>query len=370
MKKGLRILHVINELQMGGAARLVADISHYMSATKDVEVGIITLRNSDNSEIYRYIKNHPHIKLYDLSGGRVYSLSKIRKIRKIMSGYDIVHAHLFPGGYLAALARTGKKCPVVYTEHSTHNRRREKKLFRPVERFVYSRYSATAAISAATRDSLSNWLKKDKYSKKIHTIPNGTDLSRFHNRDVSSQSGMDLFGKEGKAIIMISRFTESKDHTSLIKALPHIENQDAFVVFVGDGKTMESCKRLAEETGVTDRCIFLGNRGDIPELVGASYIGVQSSNWEGFGLTAIEMMAGGLPVIASDVPGLRNVVKGAGILFDKGDFKALANEINKLLADKETYMVVKQKCITRSLQYDIKNTADSYFDLYSRFIEI
>lgn len=287
-----------------------------------------------------------------------------------MSGYDIVHAHLFPGGYLAAIARTGKKCPVIYTEHSTHNRRREKKLFRPVERFVYSRYSATAAISSATRDSLSNWLKKDKYSKKIHTIPNGTDLSRFHNTDSTPQNGKALFGKDGKAIIMISRFTESKDHASLIKALPLIEDRDAFVVFVGDGKTMKDCQNLAEETGVSDRCVFLGNRGDIPELVGASHIGVQSSNWEGFGLTAIEMMAGGLPVIASDVPGLKNVVDGAGILFKKGDFKALAREINKLLADKETYMEVKQKCIARSRQYDIKNTADSYLDLYSRFTEI
>jgi glycosyltransferase involved in cell wall biosynthesis len=95
-----------------------------------------------------------------------------------------------------------------------------------------------------------------------------------------------------------------------------------------------------------------------------SYIGVQSSHWEGFGLTAVEMMAAGLPVIASNVEGLKQVVDGAGELFTCGDERELAQIVNLLLNDEDMYKEMQQKCLSRAKLYDIHATVEAYLKIY------
>lgn len=119
---------------------------------------------------------------------------------------------------------------------------------------------------------------------------------------------------------MVARFAPSKDQATIIRALLLLD-KDVRVRFVGDGETRPECERLAKELGVEDRVDFMGMQSKIPQLIAESYIGIQSSNWEGFGLTAVEMMACGKPVIATNVDGLKQVVEGTGLLFPVGDEK-------------------------------------------------
>ena len=95
-----------------------------------------------------------------------------------------------------------------------------------------------------------------------------------------------------------------------------------------------------------------------------SYIGVQSSIWEGFGLTAVELMAAHKPVVATNVNGLKQVVEGAGCLFEVGDSKTLAFHLNKLLKDKSLYTTLADRCYERAKQYDIKNMVIRYQEVY------
>lgn len=367
MNRPLKILHIINELQMGGAPRLVTDIAKHIADKTPHSVGVLTIRDSLDSDLYKAIKAHPEISLYDLSGESTLSLSTLRKIRRIIRKYDVVHAHLFPSGYIAAIAKSGG-VPVVYTEHSTHNRRRDRKYFRPVERWIYSRYDATASISDQTHAALDAWLHSRKVRKNMQTILNGTALDRFATKPEELYP-FEVFGREGRPVIMISRFVASKDQATLIRSIPHFADTGLYVVFVGEGESLEECKALARNLGVESRCMFLGVRGDIPRLVGASFIGVQSSHWEGFGLTAIEMMAGGLPVVASDVPGLGDIVRGAGVLFPQGDAKALADAVNSLAANQQEYQAVTVRCLERAKAYDISVTVEKYVSLYHEVLD-
>ena len=156
---------------------------------------------------------------------------------------------------------------------------------------------------------------------------------------------------------MVSRFTEAKDHATVLRAMKHIATPGVTLAFAGTGATMDSCRRLALELGIQNQVLFLGDRDDAQALMAQASIGVQSSHWEGFGLTAVEFMAAGTPVVASDVEGLRQVVEGAGIVFPQGDYVALARTIDLLFTDSELYSSCVYGGKSRAGEYSIKNTA-------------
>jgi glycosyltransferase involved in cell wall biosynthesis len=89
-----------------------------------------------------------------------------------------------------------------------------------------------------------------------------------------------------------------------------------------------------------------------------------SSHWEGFGLAAVEGMASGKPVIASDIDGLREVVSDAGVLFPHEDYQQLATEITKLTTDTDYYQIVATRCHTRALNFDISKMVEGYDKAY------
>ncbi len=94
-----------------------------------------------------------------------------------------------------------------------------------------------------------------------------------------------------------------------------------------------------------------------------------SSHFEGLSLSSVEGLSVGKPFIASDVDGLREVVKGAGVLFPHEDDKALAEEILKLEASEHYYNQVAQACYKRAQDYDISKMVDAYADVYRRMME-
>lgn len=363
----MKILYVINSLEIGGAQRLLADMLKSMARDRNIETGVITFQSSKDSGIYRKVKENSKIKFYDLSERKLSLYRLIRAIRNISKDYDLIHAHLFPAGYLATLAN-GRRKPVIYTEHSTHNRRREKRYLRKVERFFYNRFASIVAISDSVKENLNHWLESSAIDNKTIVIPNGIDIEMFRN--AAKGTLQKITGTDKKIIIMVSRFTAAKDQATLIRALKHLEDTDIIAVFVGEGETLDGCKELAVTEGVEDRVFFLGPRDDIPSLLTDSIIGVQSSNWEGFGLAVIEMMASGLPVISSNVSGLADVVSGSGILFKRGDDEELAKVINDLINDEMALQHYHKLSEARASEYDINATCDAHKNLYRKIIAI
>lgn len=337
-------------MEVGGAQRLLSDLIP-IQKEQGIDVAILVNEMSEN-ELIKKITDIG-VTVFTVNSTNFKSPLCISKIRNYIKNFEVVHVHLFPSLYWVALASIGLDVKLIYTEHSTSNRRRNRPYLRPIEKFIYNRYKKVVSISDQTQDALKKWLGLDE--KKFIVINNGVDIQAF-NIPVSKV--------KPKSLIMISRFVAAKDQECLIKAMSLLDN-DVTLQLVGDGENLEYCRNLAIQEGVIDRIEFLGTRSDVGELISKSYIGVQSSNWEGFGLTAVEIMAAGKPVIASDVAGLRQVVEGAGILFPKGDYKTLAKKIKDLLYDEEKYRVVSSKCKIRSLSYDVKTMAESYRKLYS-----
>lgn len=344
----MKILHVINSMEIGGAQRLLSELLPFQSEKEDVT--LLVFKRLNNEFEKKIIE--AGIPIISLDENNFYNPAIIIRMRRILRNFSIIHVHLFPSLYLAATAAVGLDVKLVYTEHSTSNSRRNKPVLRPIERYIYRRYSRIISISQQTQEALAAWIGED--SGRFVVINNGVNLQCF-----TSQTKPVI----PDSIIMVSRFAPSKDQETLIRALTRLDTR-VILRLVGDGETLGRCMLLAIEEGVSDRIEFLGSRQDIPELVAESYIGVQSSNWEGFGLTAVELMAAGKPVIASDVDGLKQIVEGAGEIFHKGNFEELAHKISRLLDNKDYYNIVAQKCKERSKLYDINKMAQSYINLY------
>lgn len=348
----MKLLHIISSLEIGGAQRLLSDLLPIQKQQGlDVELLVnVRVENDFTAKIQEV-----GVKIMSLEEPNLYRFSNIFRLRKIIKGYDVVHVHLFPSVYWVALASIGLKVKLVYTEHSTSNRRREKNYFRPIEKFVYHQYDKIISISQQTQEALQQWLQSS--DDRFVVVNNGVDTKRFSSIRCTVIP---------KSLIMVSRFVSAKDQETLIRAVKYLD-MDVVLRLVGDGENMDYCKQVAKEEGVSDRVEFLGSRSDVSELIAESYIGVQSSNWEGFGLTAVELMAAGKPVIASDVEGLKQVVDGAGIVFSRGNVSELSEKIAQLLMDKEYYEAVASACKQRAMRYDISVMASEYKSVYYGF---
>lgn len=348
----MKILHIINSMDIGGAQKLLSELLPEINHNIEIDIEVLVFNLTGSKFEKTLIDSGIPVHSIDTSEK---SIGAVFKIREWIKKYDIIHAHLFPTLYYVAIANIGIGKTLIYTEHSTSNKRRGKWYTWPLEYCIYSRYDKIIGISPQTIDNLNAWIGWDRESNHTIVIENGVSLNSF------KLDAIDF--KEEKIVLMVSRFTGAKDQKTLIRAIPFI-NKDLTIAFAGEGKTLEECKSLANSLNVSDRCLFLGNRDDVPKLMASSFVGVQSSHWEGFGLTAVEFMAMHKPVIASDVEGLRQIVEGAGIVFPHEDYQALAESINSLYKNQKLYSDTADKCLYRSKFYDVVQTAIRYYELY------
>ena len=199
----------------------------------------------------------------------------------------------------------------------------------------------------------------------VCTVSNGIDTRAF----AAARPDAEICRKYDGCtrLIMVARFAAAKDHATVIRAMKLLPSE-CHLFFVGDGPRRGECERMAKELQLEARVHFMGMRADVAQLLKSCHIGIMSSHWDGFGLAAVEAMAARLPVAASDVEGLREVVDGAGLLFGCGDASELASQVRRLIADPDFYDRTSEACFARACEYDISATARAYESIYKQLI--
>lgn len=358
----MKLLHVINNLQGGGAEKMLSDLLPIQVNNKH-DVYLLLLNNKNPKFTEALLNKNIKIRILDEYKNFFHKLLNIRKFVKSNS-FDVIHVHLFPSLYYIAFATLGLNTTLIYTEHSTSNRRRKYKIFKYIERIIYNRYDKIICISEQTKLNLENHLNNSSIKKKLICISNGIILPEI--KDVPEKN---LPRQLDIKIIMIGRFEKQKDQVTLIKAVKYLPD-NVKIYFAGTGSLESKCKELAAEEKLTDKIHFLGFQNDIISVLKQMDIAVLSSNWEGFGLSAVESMALGIPTIGSDVPGLSEVLNNGGILFEKGNEIKLAEKINKLIYDHEFYLEISKKGFNKAKQYDINKMNSEYIKIYKETIKI
>lgn len=307
------------------------------------------------------------IKIYAPLQASIYSPLHVRHLAAHLRAcsYDIVHVHLFPARLWVALAARAANvtAPLVTTEHSTYNRRR-RRVYRPMDRWIYAQYRCIACISDAATEALVQWLPE--VAGKARTCPNGVDVDSFVNLPPASKDVLFSLPQTCPVLLSVGRMAHPKDHATVIRALGLI--REPHLVLVGVGPMLKEYQELAQNLGVAQRVHFLGRRADVPQLMKAADIYVQSSRWEGFGIAALEAMASGLPVVATRVPGLAELVGEAGLLFEPGDHYQLAGHLSTLLGDNELRTRLAVASQVHAATFSLEKTLDCYQTLYQELL--
>ena len=350
----MRIVQFITSLRTGGAERLVTDLSVcFRKAGHDVSLLLL-----DGSVT-------PFLEELKSAGIQVTALSKgyrsmrnpflvFKLIRFLKEGrFDIIHSHNTSCQFLAAVASLFLPLTMVTTEHNTSNRRRGWSLFKPLDRWMYSRYKKVFCVGEETLSRLSDYLGSS-VSDKVVLARNGINLKKFSeaipDKEISSV--------EGFKVIMVAAFRAQKDQETLIRSMA-LSPEDYHLFLVGgvdlpeDEPNLDKCLALTKELGLTDRVSFMGKRSNVPSLLAAADVVVLSTHYEGMSLSVIEGMASGKPFVASDVMGVREQVKEAGILFPEGNEAALADVLKSLRDDSILAGEVSKNCLEKASKYDI-----------------
>lgn len=358
----MKILQVIDGLGTGGAEKLMVDIVPLL-ANAENQVDVVLLDDTV-TPFFQELEKSGTCNIITLGKG-FYNPLYIWKLSRLLRGYDLVHVHLFPAQYFAAFAKiiSRSKAKFIFTEHNTTNRRIENPKFRRIENFIYSCYDKIICITPEVKDSLLRHLLQQ--SANFEVITNGIDTQKFANAEATSRASFSLSFAD-KLLVMVAGFREQKDHDTIISALEYLPKHYKLLL-VGDGKRRKILEELTEKLQLTEQVIFLGVRSDVAQIYKMCDVAILSSHWEGFGLAAVEAMAAGVPLIASRVAGLSQVVGEGGLLFTQGDSKDFTEKV--IYLENEAYKKeLIEKGLSRASQFDIHFMVERLKKLYKSLV--
>lgn len=365
----MKILHIINNLGSGGAEKLLEEYIPILNSGNNIKAEILLL--TDVGNVFSDSLERKNVIISTIKYRNKYDLRNIIEIAKFINSncFDIVHSHIFPTQYWVALAKCfvkNRNVKFVTTEHNTHNRRREMTLLKPIEKYIYSKYDFIISISEKTQINLINWLNiRDRSSDKFQVIENGVSIEKI-KQSIPYNKG-DLvkdYNDNTKLICMVGRFSEAKDQPTIIRSLINLPSH-VHLLLIGEGALKDNCMNLAERLGLSNRVHFLGFRTDVHRILKTVDIVILSSFWEGMSLASIEGLASGKPFVASNVPGLVEIVRNVGIVFNPGDSNELSSIINRLLTNEVDYNFVANRCINESEKYSINIMVEKIIRVYS-----
>ncbi|MBX9993186.1 glycosyltransferase [Priestia aryabhattai] len=355
----MKVAHIVSHLDTGGAEKLVAEISNLMVPC-GVKIKVITLFNGRGVPFQ--ILDKDNIELIELNYSSKYNPKIARELYKLTRDCDIVHTHTYYAQLYASIFIP--KIKLVTTEHSTNNNRRGKKIMRIFDYLMYRRYMKIICISEATKNSLNKWLKSTKDKSII--IHNGVNLSKY--LDASSIPRAELGVDKSKIILTcVGRLEKAKNQEALIRAFKGVDVDAAILLLIGHGQKEKELKELVKELKLNDKVIFLGQRNDVERILKTSDIFILPSLWEGFGLSAVEAVAAGLPLLLSNVAGLKDVINALNAkvdYFDPVDVSDITLKINEMCNDTinvgQTYSIRKDKLESYSLDNMVNKYLESY----------
>ena len=190
-------------------------------------------------------------------------------------------------------------------------------------------------------------------------IANGCDIRNISRRAAATRAHRPA--GDARRVLMVARLDPIKDQATLLRAFAVARLPGWQLQLVGEGPERLRLETLALELGLDPAAVFLGRRADIPELLGqADLFAFSTTAAEGFGIALIEALAAGLPVIASDVPACREVLRdgAAGELLPPGDSAAWAAHIAELISSPEKRHEIVERARNHAAAYDIRNTSE------------
>lgn len=350
----------------GGVETSVAALTNALTE-KGHQVYIASFTNSDENELMSRL-DIPENNIIHLGTLKRNYLIKILKLRKIikLNDFDIIHTHLFHPGLIGRLAAIRLSAASVATEHSTFfNWWRWRHVI--TDRILAASTDAHIAVSRSAAATLA--ARTGISPNTIHVVPNAFDASRFiyNTRNINTK-------KATKNILLIGRLEYSKNIQFAISIVKSLVSRDDTIrlSICGDGSQMEELKLTCEKEGLSRKHVkLLGKISDIHSLMSQNDILLFSSHWEGCPMTIIEAYSSGLPVVATAVPGIVDIVKDkvTGVLIEPGDIEGAVEQIEYTFNNKKFREQLIASALLESAKFHPEIIVEEIIKVYNNAIE-
>jgi N-acetyl-alpha-D-glucosaminyl L-malate synthase BshA len=287
---------------------------------------------------------------------------------------DLLHVHYAiphaSAAYMAKqiLAKQNKKIPVITTLHGTDiTLVGRDKTYSPVVTFSMEESDALTAVSENLKEET---YKNFKIDKPIEVIYNFVDVARFNKKPVDAFKK--LIAPNGERILVhASNFRKVKRVDDVLKTFLLIhEKVPSKLLLIGDGPERPYLESLTRDCTPCAEVKFLGRQDQMEDLLSIADLFILPSEYESFGLAALEAMAAEVPVISTNVGGLPEInINGfSGYMSNVGDVADMAKNAISILKDDETLAKFKKNALAQAKKFDISNIVPKYEALYNKVI--
>ena len=363
MKK-IKILYVITSLGLGGAEKLLLDYvkrlnqekySFYICCFRDKPDDLIG-EISKYAEVFNFkIRNKfnpiviPHL---------------IKLINQIQP--DIIHTHLFQPRFYTTVAHLFSKKSVLFTHKHNNVNIKEHNVFIFFEMLSIIFNQKVIAISQSVKQSLIKY--EFIPEKKIIVIHNGIDNQKFNDTINKTK----ILNEKKIIIGTVCRLERQKGLKYLLLAMKIILTKfpEAKLEIIGDGTLLNELQELSKKLGISNSVIFFGKFTDVKPFYNRMDVFVLPSLYEGFGIVLLEAMASGVPVIASNVDGIKEVIQDDinGILVQPRNPEAIAIALTRLIENHQLYNQLVEEGLKRARVFDIHEHLMKLDNLYSSLL--
>ena len=305
---------------------------------------------------------------YDLAlATRMAEVSQLYELDLLHVHYAIPHAS---AAYMAKqiLAKQGIKIPVITTLHGTDiTLVGRDKTYSPVVTFSMNESNAITAVSKNLRDET---YKNFSMEKEIEVIYNFVDIKRFERTPVQAFRQI-IAPKNERILLHASNFRKVKRVGDVVNVFKEVNKViPSKLLFVGDGPERTYIEGLCRQMDAHADVKFLGRQEQMEDILAITDLFILPSEYESFGLVALEAMVAGVPVISTNAGGLPEInINGVtGFLSDVGDVENMSKNIIQIFSDDKAFKEMKKNALEQANKFDINTIVPVYENLYKKVL--
>ena len=407
----MRVLHLLSSTGYHGAENMAAELIRQLSACGvNNDLGVFRSSDRSNLEILKVTQDVVSSGMvYDCRGR--FDVSTVFALRRYIKNHDIdiIHSHKYKTNLYAFLANIGVRKKLVSTCHNWLGDSFSMRFYAWLDKRVLRHFDMVVGVSEEIRKEL----RRHMSPAKVMKVGNGVDIRKY-TRTLGNAEAKRQLGIGSKYVIgFVGRLSPEKAIFSCGQCFPHRhrlnfsvadlgigipqnvrenaglslspekaidnllravsglvkEGLDVSALIVGDGELDAALKQEARGLQISDRVIFTGNRSDTPQLYSAMDVFVLPSQQEAFPMVLIEAMACGVPVVATRVGDVADIVEPGvtGLLVDTRDAAALQTAIGKILSDEAVARRMSAAAQARTVErFSSAAMAQQYRAIYER----
>ena len=356
----MKILQVIPYFCFGGAETMCENLT-YALLKLGHDVTVVSLYD-EQTPIARRMEA-AGVRLLYLDKKLGLDLSMVPKLMKILHQEkpDVVHTHLDVIKYAVAAAKLCGIRRCIHTVHNVAHEEAEGRLQKIINTVYFKLgWSVPVALSPEVRKTILSFygLKEDH----VPMIYNGVDLGNCCPKE-------DYRLAEPACLLHIGRFNHQKNHRGLLEAFVQVlkEYPDCSLNLIGDGELLEEIQQYANTLGIQDKIHFLGNQTNVYPFLREADLFLLPSKFEGMPMTIIEAMGTGLPIVASNVGGVPDMLKdGISGLLVSCEPESIAQAVLQLLNSKDLRKTLGTNALEDSRVFGADHMAQCYCDVYTK----